>query len=195
MWINPNTLEVLKLHSDIRAAFTNVSFPRDITEEDISSVGLKPVKATAEPEYDITKNVSAGTPVLQNGEWVQVWNVLPRFKDYTDDAGVVHTVADQQAAAVEAARLASVPPSVSMAKARAVLITGGHMASITAALDAMTGIEGEVARSNWEFATTVDRDDPLTQSLATALGLTDLQMDALFIAAGASATTTTQGTT
>ena len=104
----------------------------------------------------------------------------------TDVAGVLQVLVEEDYTNMRAAEvraMSKVPTSVSMAKARAVLIRGGHMAVITASLAAMEGIEGEVARSDWEFAQTVDRNDPLTQSLAAALGLTDLQVDELFIAA------------
>jgi hypothetical protein len=192
MYINTQTL-TQHSEQDIRRLNPNTSYPFPFP----TPTGYEVVFTTPQPTLDAaTQAAREVTPVLTSkGTWEQAWEVVAKYVDYTTEEGVVVTAAEQQAAAEEVARLASVPPSVSMAKARAVLITGGHMASITAALDAMTGIEGEVARSNWEFATTVDRDDPLTQSLATALGLTDLQMDALFIAAGASATTTTQGTT
>jgi hypothetical protein len=102
----------------------------------------------------------------------------------TDVAGVLQVLAAEDYTNMWADEVrAKVPSSISMAKARAVLIKGGHMPAITASLAAMEGVEGEVARSDWEFAQTVDRHDPLTQFLATALGLTDLQVDALFIAA------------
>jgi hypothetical protein len=44
----------------------------------------------------------------------------------------------------------------------------------------MADTEGEEARIEWEFSGTVERDKALVQSLATALGITEAQLDELF---------------
>jgi len=75
MWINPNTLEVFNLHADIRSAFKNVSFPSEMTEQAIASVGLLPLISEPKPEVNYTKNVTEGTPILVDGNWKQVWVV------------------------------------------------------------------------------------------------------------------------
>lgn len=49
----------------------------------------------------------------------------------------------------------------------------------------MTGSEGEAARIEWEYATELRRDHPLVVSLSATLGLTDAQLDALFLSAAA----------
>jgi response regulator RpfG family c-di-GMP phosphodiesterase len=49
----------------------------------------------------------------------------------------------------------------------------------------MTGDAGEAARIEWEYATEVNRDKELVQSLALALSLTETQLDELFTAAAA----------
>jgi len=79
-----------------------------------------------------------------------------------------------------------VPQSVSMAQARKALLSAG----ITAAMveTAITGItdaaERGMAEIDWEFATTVSRSSSLVAMLGAELGLTDSEIDTLFIEAG-----------
>jgi hypothetical protein len=70
-----------------------------------------------------------------------------------------------------------------MAQARAVLIIAGYMDTVLSALANITGVEGKLARSKFEFSVTVQRNDPLTQAMKDILGLTSLEMDDLFIRA------------
>ena len=52
----------------------NVSFPKRPSDETLAQFGMLPVTKVARPEYDHTKNITEGTPVLIDGEWTQVWN-------------------------------------------------------------------------------------------------------------------------
>jgi hypothetical protein len=76
-----------------------------------------------------------------------------------------------------------VPKSISMAQARSILITTDNLSKVLSALNSITGIEGELARSEFEFAQTVDRYRPLTLQMQALLNLTDKQLDDLFIRA------------
>jgi hypothetical protein len=76
-----------------------------------------------------------------------------------------------------------VPTQVTMRQARLALLQAGFLTPVNDAVAAMTGLDGEAARIEWEFSNTVDRDEPLTQSMAAVLGLTSGQIDALFIQA------------
>lgn len=73
-----------------------------------------------------------------------------------------------------------IPASVTMRQARLALLQSGLLAQVNAAVAAMPGVEGDAARIEWEFSGTVERSRPLLQSLATALGLTEAQLDGLF---------------
>jgi hypothetical protein len=75
------------------------------------------------------------------------------------------------------------PKAVTMRQARLQLLAAGYLPTVTDAIAAMTGPEGEAARIEWEYATEVKRSQPLTQALITVLGLTDEQMNELFVAA------------
>lgn len=77
MWINPKNLQVFKLHSEIRAAFPDVSFPAEMQESDIAFVGLAQVTQVAPPPFDkLTQNIKEATPVLAAGQWSQQWEVV-----------------------------------------------------------------------------------------------------------------------
>jgi hypothetical protein len=76
-----------------------------------------------------------------------------------------------------------VPQSISMAKARALLITEEKLDEVIAALASLPGIEGKLARSEFEYAQTVDRYRPLTLAMQQVLGKTDAEIDDWFILA------------
>lgn len=64
---------------DIRAKFSNTSFPRDLSTVELSTFGAAYVHPVAIPEHDrITKTVEEGTPALSDGVWVQTWAVVDR---------------------------------------------------------------------------------------------------------------------
>lgn len=76
-----------------------------------------------------------------------------------------------------------VPKEVSMRQARLALLGAGLLPTVEAMIAGMTGVEGEAARIEWEFAAYLQRDWPLLIVLAGALGLTPEQVDNLFIQA------------
>lgn len=78
---------------------------------------------------------------------------------------------------------AQVPPAVTARQARLALLSAGLLSQVTTILAAMTGPEGEAARIEWEYALGIERNSPLVTALSSQLGLTDEQVDNLFIAA------------
>lgn len=76
-----------------------------------------------------------------------------------------------------------IPTQVSMKQARLALLQQGTLATVTAAISAMTGVPGQSAQIEWEFSAMVNRKDPLVIQLTTSLGWTSEQLDALFILA------------
>ena len=79
----------------------------------------------------------------------------------------------------------AVPEVVTMRQARLALLGVGMLAQVNAAVASMPGAEGDAARIEWEFSSTVERHRPLVLSLTAALGLTDAQLDDLFRQAAA----------
>jgi hypothetical protein len=179
-YINTKTQEVMT-ESTIKASTPNTSYPSPFVPPEIYSI----VFDTPRPVFDdITQVVILDKPILTTkGHYEQQWKVTARFSEYTNDKGEVVTKVEQENAAVEAKRLASVPASIAMAQARAVLIIADHMDAVLSALANIPGVEGELARSKFEFSVTVQRNDPLTEHMQTVLGLTNLEMDDLFIRA------------
>ncbi|MCQ4302209.1 hypothetical protein NAV11_20025 [Pseudomonas songnenensis] len=81
----------------------------------------------------------------------------------------------------EQARLARVPQIVTMRQARQAMLYSGILAQVDALIAAMPGEEGESARIDWSHARDVKRDWPLIGALGPQLGLTEQQIDDLFI--------------
>jgi len=76
-----------------------------------------------------------------------------------------------------------IPTVVDMAQARLALLHAGILPQVKIALDAMTGDEGEAARIEWEYRTTVSRNSPLVVALSANLNLDSATLDQLFLAA------------
>ena len=77
------------------------------------------------------------------------------------------------------------PQTVTMRQARIALLDAGLLEAVQASVATMPGTEGERARIDWEYAPEVRRDWPLISYMAGDLGLTDEQVDGLFVAAAA----------
>jgi hypothetical protein len=77
-----------------------------------------------------------------------------------------------------------VPQSVSMAQARQALMDAGLFDAIDGGLNALPdGPTKRKALTFWEYSPTVSRNGELVTMLAAQFGLTDEQLDALFLAA------------
>ncbi|TRO41723.1 hypothetical protein EQ832_01530 [Pseudomonas sp. ALS1131] len=77
----------------------------------------------------------------------------------------------------------AVPRTVSMRQARRALLDAGILAAVDASIAGMPGEDGQRARIDWEYATEVDRTWPLIGYMAEQLGLSEVQVDALFVSA------------
>lgn len=75
----------------------------------------------------------------------------------------------------------AVPQSVTACQARLALNAGGLLAEVNTAVNAAGG----ATLITWEYATIINRADPLITSIGTSLGLTSAAIDALFVAAAA----------
>tara|TARA_E500000318_G_scaffold70784_1_gene65608 strand:+ start:2240 stop:2737 length:498 start_codon:yes stop_codon:yes gene_type:complete len=100
----------VKSQGQIRSDNPNVSLPKVWNDNVNETLGIDPVFASPKPEPsgDYKSVVRNGVVQDANGNWVQAWTERDMFTEYTDDDGVTHSVADQQAAydASEAAKLA-----------------------------------------------------------------------------------------
>lgn len=75
--------------------------------------------------------------------------------------------------------IAGVPQSVTMRQARLALLGAGLLDTVEAAVAGA----GPAAAIEWEYAQEVQRSSGLVPAMATALGMTDVQIDALFVTA------------
>ena len=78
-----------------------------------------------------------------------------------------------------------VPGAVTMRQARRALLAAGLLAAVEAAIDALAEPERSAARIEWEYSSEVQRHNGFVTQLAPALGLSDAQLDALFVSAAA----------
>lgn len=76
------------------------------------------------------------------------------------------------------------PKSVPMRSARLALLQTGKLSIVNTIIANMQGTEGDAARIEWEYAQEVRRDNALVLSLIPLLGMTDSEIDGLFILAG-----------
>lgn len=76
-----------------------------------------------------------------------------------------------------------VPPRVTMRQARLALLQAGLLDEVEAALAALPGDEGRAARIEWDYSSEVWRNKPFVQQLAVSIGLSEAQLDELFITA------------
>ena len=76
-----------------------------------------------------------------------------------------------------------VPAAVTMRQARLALLGAGLLDDVDAAIDALPSPQKEAARIEWEYSQEVQRHNGFVSALAPALGLTQEQVDALFLQA------------
>jgi len=88
----------LKSQGELRRMHSNTSLPKVWNQNVFDSLGIDPVLITPKPETTgYTTAVRDGATQDANGNWVQAWKIVDMFADYTDDEGVVHTKAEQEA--------------------------------------------------------------------------------------------------
>lgn len=76
-----------------------------------------------------------------------------------------------------------VPQEVTMRQARLACLHYGILETLNALVAAMPGVEGEAARIEWEYASTIKRTSPLALAMISQAGVTEEQLDQMFILA------------
>lgn len=76
-----------------------------------------------------------------------------------------------------------IPSAVTMRQARLALLQAGLLDDIETAINSLTSPQKEAARIEWEYSQEVQRHNGFVSALSPALGLTEAQIDQLFIAA------------
>lgn len=76
-----------------------------------------------------------------------------------------------------------IPNEIANWRARAVLEIAGLLPTVDAAIAALNGDAGIVARSAWNSGAPLARNGPTVLALSSALGLSSAQVDAMFLQA------------
>lgn len=76
-----------------------------------------------------------------------------------------------------------VPRQVTMRQARLALRAAGKLADVDDAIASLPSPQKEEAQIEWEFSSVVERERQLVQMLGPALGLSESDLDQLFITA------------
>lgn len=76
-----------------------------------------------------------------------------------------------------------VPTVVTMRQARLALLQQGLLFQVQTAIDSLPSPQKEAAQIEWDYSSEVHRDKPFVQLLGAALGLTEEQLDNLFVLA------------
>ena len=88
-----------KTQGQWRSHYKNVSLPRTWTAATLAGLKLEPIFETPKPEAGEYQNaVRNGVEKDAKGNWVWGWAIRDMFSDYTDEDGVAHTKAEQEAA-------------------------------------------------------------------------------------------------
>lgn len=78
---------------------------------------------------------------------------------------------------------AHIPDVVSMRQGRLALLAAGLLDHVETAINSLDEPDKTKARIEWEYAQEMRRDYPWVIQLATAVGITESQIDELFVAA------------
>lgn len=77
----------------------------------------------------------------------------------------------------------NVPQEITMRQARLVLLQYGLLDKIDTIIASLPGAEGRAAKIEWEYGTVIKRTSPLVLAMSSQAGLTEEQLDQMFILA------------
>lgn len=167
---------------EFRAMYPDTSFPAQLTPEILNDFGADPVLNAPQPEHgEFQIVVQEGATQDEAGEWIQNWVIKPMFVEYTDPDGVVHTVAEQEAAYVEQQNQQKRQLMiVSPLQAKVELLERALLDEVEAVIAA----SGDpVVQLAWNSATQFARLSPLVLVIAEELEWDDAYLDNLFVEA------------
>ena len=138
--------------------------PEDLWRFDLTEFGVTVPIQTEPPVAGEGEKVERDGVELVAGEWRVKWRTRP-------------LTAEEQRELV--------PASITRRQARIVLSRHGHLAAVEEAIAAMPGQAGEEARIDWADALEFRRDYPLIETMRLLRGLTEEQVDDMYIEAAA----------
>lgn len=108
---------------------------------------------------------------------------IPKDTYNVDYQEYLSWVAEGNAPVTTPVQPAAIPDAVTMRQARLALLHAGKLAAVDSAIANMSGSAGDAARIEWEFSNTVERNKSLVRALGPAIGMTDQDLDSLFLLA------------
>lgn len=135
---------------------------------------ITPYTHTIEKDVTAPETFLGGLMTYVDGAWA-----IP------DQAVFDQTLAARAEQEAEQERLANRVMSVSMRQARLALLQIGKLADVETVIDSLPEPDKSAAKIEWEYAQTVDRNWPWVNQLTTAMGMTEEDVDGLFVVAAA----------
>jgi hypothetical protein len=167
----------------------HMSLPEAWTDATLEALGVARVNETVPPDVGEWQVAVKDGVEEVDGVWFQSWAVQEMFTEYTeevtDDQGVtttnVVTVQDQKDAKTAADLLAKRQKLiVTMRQARLALAQQNKLQLVNDAIALIPEPDKTTISIEWEYASTVERLSPWIDIMASALGMTDVEMDVLF---------------
>jgi hypothetical protein len=146
----------------------------------LNTVSLPSELAVNGMSYSIPRGGSLDTETLLAAGYYL--DITPEYDSATHQPGVVPIWNEQtgtvQMNVVESPQIPpTVPQEVTMRQARLYLLGAGLLPTVNAAISTMN----EAAKIEWEYSNAVRRQEPLVAGMKSILGLTDAQLDQMFI--------------
>lgn len=153
-YVDINTLEIVS-RQHIVAQYPETSFPPDLTHEILEELDYLPIEEDERPELSPGEALVPGEVRIENDRAIRGWVVIP----------------------------AMVPQSVSRARGKAALLAAGMLDAVEGFINTLEGGEKTLALLAFNETNEWRRDSPFLNQAATALGVTQEQMDELFLEA------------
>ena len=167
----------------------HMSLPSSWTDATLDALGVARVTRITAPDVNEWQVAVKNGVEEVEGVWQEKWAVQEMFIEYTeevtDEEGVtttnVVTVQDQKDAKTAADLLAKRQKFiVTMRQARLALSQVGKLTMVNNAIAVMDEPDKTAVSIEWEYGSTVERVSPWIDAMATALGMTGVEMDELF---------------
>lgn len=151
---------------ELKSDNPQTSFPQILDDESLAEWGVYPVIRT-EAQYDpASQDVTLDGCELIDGIWYYKW--------------LVNDLSQEQ---ITANYRKLIPTAITMRQARLILLQNSLLDNIGPAIAAITDLTmRRSAEIEWEFSNEVQRDNLLIAQLSAALGLSETDLDNLFIA-------------
>ena len=178
----------LTTKSQLIAENSDTSLPKTWTAATLDFLKVDPVMASPSPTLGEFEVAVAAAPVLVEGNWVEAWTVQPMFVEYTEEVDIdgvktvkIVTVAEQEAD-YTARKLAEKREgmTITMRQCRLALLGAGLLDNVDAAIATLPEPDKSAATIAWEYGAVVERLSDFVVGMGPLLGLTDLDIDALF---------------